>query len=93
MRLTENLLLLDVADDPDEEGSYLLVDERDVGRRINCEVEDLAILLVRPLYLAALYPPLKEALIARLLTLDDVTRDVIWRVVQDCAEDVRRAAP
>ncbi len=93
MRLTEHLLLLDVADDPGEEGLYLLIDERAEGRRINCELDDLATLLVAPLYLAALYPPLKEAIIAKLLSLDDDRREIIGRVVQDCAEDIRREGP
>ncbi len=92
MRLTERLLLIDVADDPGEEGNYVLVDElRGVG--INCELEDLANILILPLYLAALYPPLKEAVLARLLTLDEERRDIICRVVLDAAEDIRRAAP
>jgi hypothetical protein len=92
VRLTADLLLIDVADDDNEPGRYVLVDERR-GDRINFEVGELATLLVAPLYLAAAYPPLKEAVIAKLLDLDPERRGIVGRVVQDAAEDLRRAAP
>ena len=89
MRLTDRLTLVDVSDDPDEEGRWVLIDEVR-GDRVNFDVEDLARLLVLPLYFAAVFPPLKEAVIARLLDLDDERRAIIGRVVRDAAEDIRR---
>jgi len=89
MRLTERLLLLDVAADNTEPGDYLLVDEVS-GGQVGCDLDDGARLFAGVLYFAAIRPAFKEALLARLVGLDPERRGFVLRVLEDAAEDLRR---
>ncbi len=90
MRLTERLLLLDVSDDNEEPGDYLLVDEV-ASSQVWCDVEDGARLIAGIIHFAAIRPAFKEAVLACLLGLDAERRAFARRVLADAAEDLRRA--